>query len=336
MAEMSTKKLKTGDYSVAWLAPVADLELLPSCLMLDEEHATPDYDTNYDENIYTCGSMAGHNVVIATCPPGLTGNVNAGEVSGPMFKTFSAVRMAVLVGIGGGMPGSKPSDDPTQDVHVGDVVVGWPGDGGPACLYYEAGRFHTDGRFEMMNSIDKPDRVLLKALGQLMLDHELDRNTFHEHRKRLLESEHKQKFTFPGLEHDRLFEAAYQHCGHYKDQCANCDRTKLVRRPQRSSEDAGRLIFHRGRIATGNAVIQDGMRRERIREQCNGALCVEMEAAGVDASRTCLVIRGISDYADSHKSNMWRSYAAGNAVVFARELLGKVPPARVSSIDLKG
>ncbi|KAF1936445.1 hypothetical protein EJ02DRAFT_300408, partial [Clathrospora elynae] len=52
-----------------------------------------------------------------------------------------------------------------------------------------------------------------------------------------------------------------------------------------------------------------------------GALGVEMEATGVDANRRCLAIRGISDYTDSHKSDMWRSYAADNAAAFTRELL---------------
>lgn len=54
-----------------------------------------------------------------------------------------------------------------------------------------------------------------------------------------------------------------------------------------------------------------------------------MEAAGVDVNRQCLVIRGISDYADSHKSDLWRSYAAGREAAFARELLGRVQPAAV-------
>ncbi|KAI6440110.1 hypothetical protein MCOR15_011855, partial [Pyricularia oryzae] len=66
---MPLKKLQSTDYHVAWIAPVSDLELLPSRLMLDEEHDAPDYDTAYDDNVYTCGALAGHNVVIATCAP---------------------------------------------------------------------------------------------------------------------------------------------------------------------------------------------------------------------------------------------------------------------------
>lgn len=241
---MAPRKLKTSDYHVAWLALVADFELLPSRLMLDEEHGAPDYDTKYDDNVYTFGRMAGHNVVIATCPPGLTGNVNAGRVSGPMFKTFSGIRMAVLVGIGGGMPAPKPSDDPTQNVHLGNIVVGWPGDGGPACVHYDAGRIHAKGQFEMVGTIDRPDRELLNALGKLVVDHEMGRSTFEDHRKHLLRAKHEQKFVYPGTDQDRLFKATYQHSSHYRNDCTSCDTAQLVRRPARNPEDAARLIFH--------------------------------------------------------------------------------------------
>jgi len=35
----------------------------------------------------------------------------------------------------------------------------------------------------------------------------------------------------------------------------------------------------------------------------------------------CIVIRGISDYADSHKNNQWKHYAAATAAAYAKELL---------------
>ncbi|KAF2679131.1 hypothetical protein K458DRAFT_394281 [Lentithecium fluviatile CBS 122367] len=57
------------DYHVAWVCPLADVELLPARLMLDEEHPTPPYDTHYDENTYICGTINGHAVVIATYLP---------------------------------------------------------------------------------------------------------------------------------------------------------------------------------------------------------------------------------------------------------------------------
>ncbi|KAK8137367.1 hypothetical protein PG984_005307 [Apiospora sp. TS-2023a] len=327
------KKLRREDYHVAWIAPVSNLELLPARLMLDEKHDVPEYDTSYDDNIYTCGSMVGHNVVIASCPPGLIGNVNAGQVAGSMFKTFANIRMALLVGIGGGVPRSPNSDRRTPDVRLGDVVVGWPGDGKPACVYYDLGKRHTDGRFEMSGTIDRPDRVLLNALGALESDHEMDETNFQEHRERLLAWKGKRNFAFPGLEEDLLFQADYKHDEESMEGCASCDTSKLVDRPARTEADAAGFIFHRGRIATGNAVVRTGVERDEISERCGGVLCIEMEAAGVDASRPCLVVRGISDYADSHKSDVWQSYAAGNAVVFSRELLRKIPPSKVLGME---
>lgn len=92
---MPPKKLQSADYHVAWIAPVSSLELLPSRLMLDE-HDASDYDTAYDDNVYTCGAIAGHNVVIATCAPGMTGNVNAGRVTGSIIKNYSWVKNAVI------------------------------------------------------------------------------------------------------------------------------------------------------------------------------------------------------------------------------------------------
>lgn len=35
----------------------------------------------------------------------------------------------------------------------------------------------------------------------------------------------------------------------------------------------------------------------------------------------CLVVRGICDYADSHKNKEWQHFAAATAACFARELL---------------
>ena len=45
-----------------------------------------------------------------------------------------------------------------------------------------------------------------------------------------------------------------------------------------------------------------------------------MEAGGSDAAR-CLVIRGIADYADSHKNKLWQGYAAANAAAVAKWII---------------
>ena len=323
-------RLRCADYHVAWICPVADVELLPAYLMLDEEHLPPEYDAQYDDNTYIYGTINGHAVVVASCPQGETGNVNAGRLTGSLFKTFPNIRMTVLVGIGGGIPRSAASESSLKNVHLGDVVVGWPGDGKPPCVYHDRGKSKVDGEFEMVGTMQNPDWRLISALSVLALDHKLRRTKFHDQLERLREHD---EFAHPGIEHDQLFKADYRHTGPERSDCTECDSKQLVQRPLRTKEDQRKFVFHQGRIATGNAVIRDGELRDRIGARCSGALCVEMEAAGVDVNRRCLIIRGISDYADSHKTGVWRSYAAGKAAAFARELLCRLPPGTVKDME---
>jgi nucleoside phosphorylase len=48
-------------------------------------------------------------------------------------------------------------------------------------------------------------------------------------------------------------------------------------------------------------VIKHGGTRDKLVQEL-GILCFEMEAAGLMDNFPCLVIRGIGDYADSHKN----------------------------------
>jgi hypothetical protein len=56
-----------------------------------------------------------------------------------------------------------------------------------------------------------------------------------------------------------------------------------------------------------------------------------MEAAGLMNSFPCLVVRGICDYADSHKNKRWQPYAAATAAAYAKELLLVIPAAEVAA-----
>ncbi|KAL4918435.1 hypothetical protein BDW62DRAFT_200815 [Aspergillus aurantiobrunneus] len=91
--------------------------------------------------------------------------------------------------------------------------------------------------------------------------------------------------------------------------CRNCDGTKIVHgSPRNNGEPAPQV--HYGLIASGNQ---------------NRVLCFEMEAAGLMDNFTCVVIRGISDYPNSHKDDSWQGYAAAAAAAYAKELLAVIP-----------
>lgn len=108
----------------------------------------------------------------------------------------------------------------------------------------------------------------------------------------------------------------------------------LVKRNPRPLPEIPRV--HYGLIASGNRVIKNARTRDKIaaglRQDTNGGdcLCFEMEAAGLMNNFPCLVIRGISDYADAHKNDVWHNYAALTAAAYARELLRVLSTTEVS------
>jgi len=69
--------------------------------------------------------------------------------------------------------------------------------------------------------------------------------------------------------------------------------------------------------------------RDKLRKDL-GILCVDMEAAGRMDEFSCLVIRGICDYADSHKNKIWQPYAAATAAAYAKELLYIIPTRQIA------
>ena len=132
------------------------------------------------------------------------------------------------------------------------------------------------------------------------------------------------EFTYRGQDQDRLFDALSDHYG-LDNACDNCEISELVTRLARDRHDP---VIHYGLIASGNQVIKHGGTRDKLGQEL-GILCFEMEAAGLMDNFPCLVIRGICDYADSHKSKQWQGYAAAAAAAYAKELLSVIHPNQV-------
>jgi hypothetical protein len=91
------------------------------------------------------------------------------------------------------------------------------------------------------------------------------------------------------------------------------------------------LVIYYGQIASSNQVIKYSRTRDRWAREL-GILCFEMEAAGLMDHFPCLVIRGICDYADSHKNKQWQEYAAATAAAYAKEILSVIP--RIQNIQI--
>lgn len=135
-------------------------------------------------------------------------------------------------------------------------------------------------------------------------------------------------YVYQEAQNDRLFEDSYGHAG--DGNCASiCDLSRVKQRSPRHSNDPE---IHYGVIASGNTLVKDAKTRELLALQTGeDCICFEMEAAGLMNTFPCLVIRGICDYADSHKNDMWQRYAAATAAACAKELFRHIPMQELTS-----
>lgn len=77
-------------------------------------------------------------------------------------------------------------------------------------------------------------------------------------------------------------------------------------------------------MASGDSVMKSAIHRDEIAKSHN-VIAFEMEGAGIFESLPCLIIKGVCDYADSHKNKKWQDYAAVTAACVMKTLLKWYP-----------
>jgi nucleoside phosphorylase len=312
------RSLPIEQYQVGVVCALPD-EMSAAIATLDERHQPIIGQDKLDPNNYVLGRIHEHNVVVACLPSGIYGTNAAARVARDMLRTFTGLRFGLMAGIGGGIPNLPKS----VDIRLGDVVISQPGKTYGGVVQYDLRKNLGDGAFERTGFLKPPPTLLLAALATLRADHNLNdsqvptilTDAMVRHPKLV-----KNGYGFPGRENDTLY-------------CRQCDSSNSlgtcdlctdgkVERPAREDDHPA---FWYGVIASGNELIKNAAERERMGREL-GALCVEMEAAGLMNDFPCIVIRGICDYADSHKNDAWQKYAALTAAAYAKEFLGYMSP----------
>ncbi|KAL2824339.1 hypothetical protein BJY01DRAFT_256478 [Aspergillus pseudoustus] len=311
-------------YRVGWICALK-AELDAALRMLDTFYGRG-FGHGSDTSIYTLGRIGEHNVVIACLPMGRYGNNSAAIVATRMTAKFPNIQIGLMVGIGGGIPPKNHHHQQEkegeevgssgggggEDIRLGDIVVSKPSGASGGVIQYDLGKITADGLFRRTGYLNAPPEIVLQVLN-LMPAHSsvLGRCWVHGQ--------------YPGEEADVLYDATYTHKSDSGMACTKaCDPARQIARVCGNRERGPRVFY--GTIASGNAVIKDAYIRDQLGKS-HGALCFEMEAAGVMHSTfPCIVIRGISDYADSHKTDAWIEYAAATAAGYARAFLYTVPP----------
>jgi nucleoside phosphorylase len=311
--------------------------------MLDQLHVGPKNQSRHDENNYTLGSIAGHNTAVACLPE--YGTNKAAIAAKSMQATFPNIRFGLLVGVGGGVPGSLTTINSANDIRLGDVVVSLPTGQGGGVIQYDLGRREVGG-FRRVGLLNKPPTLLRTAVASLRAERRLGRQLTglieeafplddegcEDDNDDDDEESEAECWAYPGTSSDVLFQSGYQHCSSKADDCTKCIKAAgpgdvITRRARRTTHPR----IHYGNIGSGNSLIKNGLERDELAELDN-ILCFDMEAAGLMDDFPCLVIRGISDYADSHKNSSWQPYAAASAAAFAKQLVRLIAPQDIDGL----
>jgi nucleoside phosphorylase len=78
--------------------------------------------------------------------------------------------------------------------------------------------------------------------------------------------------------------------------------------------------IHFGPMASGDTVMISAEHRDRI-AAAEDIIAFEMEGAGIWQEFPCIIVKGVSDFADCEKTKEWQDYAAAMAAATSKAIL---------------
>ncbi|KAK7906365.1 hypothetical protein PG985_016371 [Apiospora marii] len=297
-----------------------------------------------DRNTYTTGRIRKYDVVLALLPN--MGTAAAAGAAASMRSSFPGLKLTFLVGVCGGVPGAG-----TNDALLGDVVIS-------KTLQHGLGKQYPNAfvaKDTINDSLGRPSKDIRSLIASF--ETEMGRRRVQkkagEYLKVLQGAAVRQRrrcdYQYPGVAEDKLFAAAYRHnhrapqtCGlcnegldNFCEQAAvascgelHCDENQLVPRERLEAkrnlalDDMQCPEIFVGRMASSDTVMKSGEHRDRIAAQYD-VIAFEMEGAGAWDEVPCIIIKGICDYADSHKNKAWQPFAAATAAAVMKAVLGR-------------
>ncbi|GKT84617.1 kinesin light chain [Colletotrichum tofieldiae] len=306
-----------------------------------------------DPNTYTLGRIGKHNVVLVLLSG--MGKVNAASATSSLRSSYRELRLALLCGICGGVP----STDGTNEVLLGDVIIS------NSVVQYDLGRQYPDQfapKDTIGDSLGRPTKEIRSLLigfethrKRQELQRQVSQNLAEVQRKAVKDG-YDVDYSQPRAE-DVLFQPDYLH-RHRKQQQCGCSETHICdtaartpcvelkcdvghqvhrKRLQSQGEQQAPVKSQRprvfvGQIGSGDTVMKSGQHRDSIARE-HSLVAFEMEGAGVWDEMPCIIVKGVCDYADSHKNKDWQHYAAATAASATKALLGQF--ASTSTFDAR-
>ncbi|KAH8695982.1 nucleoside phosphorylase domain-containing protein [Talaromyces proteolyticus] len=349
MSIKSVQRLSRSDFHVA-IVTTLDIETQAIDKFIDERYDAAELrKLKGDQNHYTVGRIGRHNVVLVKLVG--RGTRNSGPSASTLTLSYTDIHLVLLVGICAGVPFRNGTATSATETILGDVIIS------DSIVQIDDGKQHPhtyERRTGRRVELGMPNQDIRSILSSIQAGIQ----PFHE--KMLNEVARIQKkdngrWAYVGTSEDRLFKSSFQH-KHYqtKDgdtpcECfqgnntscysamkENCEKTKcagtLIRRT-RLDLKPGYIptpAIHIGTVGSANTVMRSGEHRDELvdRELKNGEniIALEMEGAGMWEGKPCVIIKGVADYADSHKNDRWHDYAAATAAACAAAFLSEWIP----------
>ena len=313
-SKWSKLKVEADMYTVAWFC-VTEEEYEAASDILDWWYEAPKR-LNGD-TYYTYGSIEGHHgthyvVMIRPEKPGKAAMM-AASAREPLISNFPKLQHAFVVGISGGLC----TVDSDKGLHKGDVVVALAVNGNPAVIQYDLQDAKGLSDPQPRDASDKTARHLQSCFNTWY-------GEYNKRNERILNSLAKscESSRIPDLDDDSLFRPEDEHRGTVGD-CAECrERYRTKYRPRKKKLGTTSLLkVHRGLVLTGDTLIRSAKAKAKVMRRHPHALCVDMESAVLMEGWHPLIIRGISDYADSHYNWNWVRYASAAAAAVAKGVI---------------
>ncbi|RMJ03326.1 hypothetical protein CDV36_015147 [Fusarium kuroshium] len=312
---MATPPASRNDFEIAIVCALP-LEYDAVCNLVDQF-----WDDDYgraagDPNMYTNGRVGAFNIVIVLLSG--MGKVKATSATASLRSSYPNLELALVTGICGGVPITGSG----KELVLGDVVIS------NTVVQYDLGRRYPN-EFETKHTLSD-------SLGRPALHIQNLVVTFKTSRG-LQQLEGRAASHLKTLQSRQLDDdEAAKECDGGPSAVCNASRKLSCRElgcdvQQRVSrkrlQDNQRLRVPQvlvGRLGSGDTVLKSGEDRDRIAEE-HDLIAFEMEGAGAWDEIPCIIVKGICDYADSHKNKNWQNFAAATAASVAKALVEKYP-----------
>ena len=304
-----------------------------------------------DLNNYTTGRIGKYNVVLALLSR--MGKATAAGAAASFRVSYGNLRITLLVGICGGVPPVNGSEE--HEILLGDVVIS------KTVVEYDLVKKYPDRfirKDTFKDNLSKPNKDVSNLLVMFETDRGLERlqrktASFLQRLQANAIQKGRRKYNYPGTVKDKLFESSYRHRHHESPTCIcrdckgdadpvcegaiestcddlDCEEKYLVKDRKRleikqqleqeMSDQAQEPAVHVGSFASGNIVMKSARDRDDIAKK-EGVIAFEMEGAGIWEEVACIVVKGVCDYADCHKSKEWQHFAAATAASASKAIL---------------